>query len=110
MLFMKAKKQSHQDIVKAFRKEANPEIAQHSSRFFKTGKGEYGEGDTFLGIRVPVTRKYAREYREASLDAVRKLLTSKYHEERLLAVIMLADKFKKGDAAGRKRLEKLAGT
>ena len=101
---MKAKKQSHQAIAKAFRKEANPEIARHSSRFFKTGKGEYGEGDMFLGIRVPVTRKYAREYREAPLDAVRKLLTSKYHEERLLAVIMLADKFKRGDAADRKKI------
>jgi 3-methyladenine DNA glycosylase AlkD len=104
---MKAKKKSHQAIVKAFRKEANPEIAQHSSRFFKTGKGEYGEGDMFLGIRVPVTRKYARDYREASLDAVRKLLTSKYHEERLLAVIMLADKFKRGDAADRKKIYEL---
>ena len=94
---LKTKSASHQDIVKAFRKEGNPEIAEHSSRFFKTGKDEYGEGDTFLGIRVPVTRKFAGKYRDASLAVVCKLLTSKFHEERLLAVIMLADKFKRGE-------------
>ena len=104
---MKTKQKTHPNIVEAFRKEANPEIAEHSSRFFKTGKGEYGEGDTFLGIRVPVTRQYAREYRAASLGVVRRLLTSKYHEERLLAVIMLADKFKRGDAADKKKIYEL---
>ena len=90
------KNMTHQEIVKAFRQEANPEIAQHSSRFFKTGKGEYGEGDAFLGIRVPVTRKYARKYRQASLAVVRKLLRSKFHEERLLAVILLRTNLSRG--------------
>jgi len=104
---MQPKSISHQDIVKDFRKEANPEIAAHSSRFFKTGQGEYGEGDKFLGIRVPVTRKYAREYRTAPLGVVRKLLTSKFHEERLLAVVMLADRFERGDAGDRKAIYEL---
>jgi 3-methyladenine DNA glycosylase AlkD len=104
---MQPKSISHQDIVKAFRKEANPQIAAHSSRFFKTGRGEYGEGDVFLGIRVPVTRKYARTFRDAPLAAMRKLLTSKFHEERLLAVIMLADRFKRGDAEARKGIYEL---
>ena len=94
---MKSKTISYRDIVKAFRQEANPKIAAHSSRFFKTGKGEYGEGDRFLGIRVPVTRKYAARYRKASLAVIRKLLKSAFHEERLMAVIMLAAPFKRGD-------------
>jgi len=81
---LKTKPASHQDIVKAFRKEGNPEIAEHSSRFFKTGKDEYGEGDMFLGIRVPATRKFAGKYRDASLGVVCKLLTSKFHEEQFL--------------------------
>ena len=99
---MKTKTVSHKDIVTAFRKEGNPDIAAHSRRFFKTGKGEYGEGDRFLGIRVPVTRKYARQYREASLAVVVRLLTSPYHEERLMAVILLAEKFRKGDPGERR--------
>jgi len=104
---MQPKSISHQDIVKAFRKEASSEIAAHSSRFFKTGKGEYGEGDKFLGIRVPMTRKYARKFRDAPLAVVRKLLTSNFHEERLLAVIMLADRFNRGDAEARKGIYEL---
>jgi 3-methyladenine DNA glycosylase AlkD len=104
---MRTKPISHQAVVEAFRQEADPDIAEHSSRFFKTGKGEYGEGDWFLGIRVPITRIYARQYREAPLSVVRSLLKSKFHEERLLAVIMLADKFKKGDAGDRKTIYEL---
>ena len=101
---MKTKKISHREIVKAFRREANPEIAEHSSRFFKTGKGEYGEGDRFLGIRVPITRKYAAKFKNASLKVVHKLLASKFHEERLLAVIMLTTSFKRGDERERKAI------
>ncbi len=76
---------------------SNPKIAEHSLRFFKTGPGEYGEGDVFLGIRVPVTRKVARKFRELPLEQVLKLLKSKFHEERLLALFMLVALFKKGD-------------
>ena len=67
----------------------NKEIAEHSQRFFKTGKGEYGESDIFLGIRVPVLRKLVNKYRGISLEEVSKLLHSKFHEERLLAVFTL---------------------
>ena len=89
------------DIQAEFRALGDPDIAKHSARFFKTGKGEYGEGDRFLGIRVPVTRKYARRYRSATLRTTLALLKSRYHEERLLAVLMLVDRYERGDAAER---------
>ncbi len=83
---------------------SNPKIAEHSQRFFKTGPGEYGEGDVFLGIRVPVTRKVARKFRELPLGQVLKLVKSKYHEERLLALFMLVALFKKGDGKAKKNI------
>ncbi|MDJ0795176.1 MAG: DNA alkylation repair protein [Woeseiaceae bacterium] len=79
-------------------------IAEHSARFFKTGKGEYGEGDRFLGIRVPVIRKQVRIFRDAPLRSVVALLRSKFHEERLLAVLLLVDKYRRGDAAQKQRI------
>jgi len=91
--------------VKAHMQElSNPEIAEHSLRFFKTGPGEYGEGDVFLGIRVPVTRKVARKFRQLPLEQVLQLLKSKFHEERLLALFMLVAFFKKGDDKEQKNI------
>ena len=69
------------------------DIAAHSMRFFKTGKGEYGAGDRFLGIRVPVLRKQAKRFRDASLAHTTRLLHSSYHEERLCALLMLVDHY-----------------
>ena len=85
------------NIKYEIRKLANKEIAEHSQRFFKTGKGQYGEGDIFLGIRVPVLRKIAKKFRRISLAEVSKLLESKFHEERLLSILMLVNLFKSGD-------------
>ena len=85
------------NIKNEMRKFANKEIAEHSQRFFKTGKGQYGEGDIFLGIRVPVLRKIAKKFRRISLAEVSKLLESKFHEERLLSILMLVNLFKSGD-------------
>jgi len=81
------------ELSKTLRKLANPEYAIHSQRFFKTGKGEYGEGDEFLGVRVPVLRKCAKKYSELSLTEIHKLLKSVYHEERLCALFLLVQKF-----------------
>ena len=85
------------NIKNEMRKLANKEIAEHSQRFFKTGKGQYGEGDIFLGIRASVLRKIAKKFRRISLAEVSKLLESKFHEERLLSILMLVNLFKSGD-------------
>ena len=74
----------------------NPEIAAHSQRFFKTGEGEYAEGDRFLGIRVPELRRCAREYREITAEEAFDLLTSIFHEARLLALFILVAKYATG--------------
>jgi 3-methyladenine DNA glycosylase AlkD len=84
------------DIQEHVRQLGNDEIARHSQRFFKTGKGEYGEGDRFLGIRVPVLRKLAREYKDLTLTDASRLLTSEFHEERLLSLLILVSLFSKG--------------
>lgn len=92
------------DIQDRLRSFASEEKARHLSRFFKTGPGQYGEGDAFLGVMVPQTRRVAREFREAPLAVVRKLLRSKWHEERLLAILLLVHKFEHGDDVQRKKI------
>ena len=87
--------------LKRLRAIANPEDAKFLQRFFRTGPGEYGEGDRFLGIRVPDTRRIAREMRDMPLSQIEKLLHSPYHEARLLAVILLGDAYERGTAAQR---------
>lgn len=73
-----------------------PEKAEFFPRFFKTGKGEYGEGDLFLGVKVPDQRAVAKEYyAKISLPELGSLLSSKYHEHRLTALFMLISKFEK---------------
>ncbi len=78
--------------------------AENSQRFFKTGNGEYGEGDKFLGIRVPVIRKTVKTYKDVSEKTVLTFLRSKYHEERLFAVFLLVDQFKRGTHADKTRI------
>jgi 3-methyladenine DNA glycosylase AlkD len=82
----------------------DPEDAAFLQRFFKTGPGEYGAGDVFLGIRVPATRKVAAEYRDLPPAEVEKLLHAREHEARLLAVIILADQYKRGDDEQRQQI------
>lgn len=85
----------------------DPDIAAHSKRFFKSGKGEYGEGDRFLGIRVPVLRRKAKEFKNTPLPEILRVLTSTFHEERLLALFMLVNKFSKGLPHERKEIYEL---
>jgi 3-methyladenine DNA glycosylase AlkD len=76
----------------------NKKVAEQSQRFFKTGKGEYGEGDRFLGIRVPILRKYAKEYYTIPLEDILELLRSGMHEARLLALLILVRKYSLADS------------
>ncbi len=96
-----------QEVSRILRGLADPAIAKHSQRFFKTGKGEYGEGDKFLGIRVPILRKQAKLYKNLSLTDIKGLMHSPYHEERLCALFMLVEKFSKGNPEERKTIFKL---
>lgn len=89
------------DVVAALKALGDPAIAGHSRRFFKTGKGEYGEGDQFLGIRVPVIRQQVKLFRDMSLSETLVLLRSPLHEVRLFALLMMVQKFSKGDEATR---------
>ena len=75
---------------------ADKKQAEILSRFFKTGPGEYGEGDMFLGIKVPVTRRLAREGQDLHFGDLESLLESPLHEERLLALLILVRQFQKG--------------
>ncbi len=88
----------------ALRALGDEKIAAHSARFFKAGKGEYGEGDCFLGIRVPVIRQQVRRFRDAPERAVLAMLKSRYHEERLFAVLLLVEHYRRGDAVVRQRV------
>jgi 3-methyladenine DNA glycosylase AlkD len=79
------------------RKAASRARAKVSQWFFKTGPGEYGEGDRFLGVNVPALRRLARQYRDLPIGAVRQLLQSPWHEERLLALLILTRQYAAGD-------------
>lgn len=81
------------DIIHDLELAGNPEKARHLSRFFKTGKGEYGEGDLFLGVTVPEQRNIARKYHQASPEILKELITSPWHECRLTALFILVYQF-----------------
>jgi len=85
---------------------SSPDRAEHSLRFFKTGPGQYGEGDRFLGLTVPEMRKIARKYRELSDEAALELLASPWHEERLVALLLLVDGYERGDDDRRKTIHR----
>jgi 3-methyladenine DNA glycosylase AlkD len=80
--------------------------ARFLQRYFRTGPGEYGEGDRFLGIRVPALRRLIREYRGIPLREMETLLRSPWHEARLLALLLMVDAFARADDAGREAIHR----
>jgi 3-methyladenine DNA glycosylase AlkD len=86
-------KSTAEDVKAALRELANPEKAEFFPRFFKTGPGEYGEGDKFIGVVVPDQRKTARRFRDLPFDEVALLLEDEYHECRLTALLILTEKY-----------------
>ena len=91
-------------ILNELQSIGTPEKAAHLQRFFKTGPGQYGEGDVFLGVVVPHTRSIAKANLKIPFTEVRKLLKSKYHEARLCALLILTERFKKASEEDRKEI------
>jgi 3-methyladenine DNA glycosylase AlkD len=90
------------EIRKEIKKQANPKQAVILQRFFKTGKGEYGEGDIFYGIKVPVQRTIAKRFKDLAFEDLKVLISAKVHEERLVAAFILVDQYKRGDEKKKK--------
>ena len=82
----------------------DPNRAKKLSGFFKTGKGQYGEGDLFLGIPVPEQRKVAKKYVDLSLNDIQELLNSKIHEHRFTALVILISKYRKAEKSGKEEV------
>ena len=95
------------DIQRELESLADPGHAAILQRFFKTGPGEYGEGDRFRGLRVPVLRKVAGKYRHLPRAETVSLLQSAFHEDRLLALLILIQRYYSGDADLRGEMHRL---
>jgi len=83
-------------LIKDLHNLSNPVKAEVHQRFFKTGKGEYGEGDVFIGLTMPQMRKINKKYKKLDLKSVQHLLKSKIHEERLVALLIMVSQYEKG--------------
>jgi 3-methyladenine DNA glycosylase AlkD len=88
---------SVEEIIARLEGMGDAEAARVSEGYFRTGLGEYGEGDRFLGIRVPAIRALVREYRGLPLEEIETLMRSEWHEARLLALLLLVDAYSRGD-------------
>lgn len=95
---------SAETVMEELAQAASPKKAAFLPRFFKTGPGEYAEGDQFLGVTVPLQRGIARSHRELPLPELSKLVDSPIHEHRLTGFIILSEQFRKADEETRARL------
>ena len=98
---------SVKEIQKKLKGLGKKEKAKKHQRFFKTGPGEYGEGDVFIGVTVPELRKLAKEYKTIGINEIKQLLKSEIHEERLLSLFLLIHRYSKGDEPEKKRIYEL---
>jgi len=92
------------ELRKKIKSVASPDVANTMRWFFKTGKGEYGEGDTFVGLKVPMQRIITKEFRDLNLNELKVLLNSKVHEERLISLFILVYKFEKGEEREKEKI------
>lgn len=97
-------KQITKTITSELQALSNAEKRETFPKFFKAGKGEYGEGDRFLGVTVPNIRAIAKQYKNISLNEIRELMQSEWHEVRLCALLIMVEKSKKKDEALRQQL------
>lgn len=95
------------ELRRDLRRAIRPGKARGLEWFFKTGPGEYAEGDKFLGVMVPQSRAVAKKYRELSLAEVAELLRSRWHEERLVALFILVEQYRRGDQGRREKIYRL---
>jgi 3-methyladenine DNA glycosylase AlkD len=93
-----------EEVKKEIKKFADPERAKNAQRYFKTGKGQYGYGDVFLGLSVPLQRKIAKKFEGLPLSEIKKLISSKIHEHRFIALIILLSQYQKGTASDKKSI------
>lgn len=96
-----------QRLRRELKKYASPQKARVLRGFFKTGPGQYGEGDRFIGVQVPSARRVAKKFQDANLNDVLRLLRSPIHEERLTALLILVMRFQKGSVEARGRIYKI---
>jgi len=94
----------HKKIKQDLKKLACPKKAETKQRFFKTGKGEYAEGDVFIGVTVPETRKVAKQYKDAPFEDLERLIASEIHEERLCALLILVLNFPRASESVQKQI------
>lgn len=95
-------KEKTKKIKEELQIKSNPEKIKILSNFFKTGKGEYGEGDKFIGLNVPANREVAKRNKDVDMNVISELLESDIHEERLCALLILVEKYKKSDCEKKK--------
>ena len=96
--------QINKTITQELQSLSNAEKREIFPKFFKAGKGQYGEGDRFLGVTVPNIRTIAKRHKEISLEEIRELLESEWHEVRLCALIIMVETSKKKDETLRQKL------
>jgi 3-methyladenine DNA glycosylase AlkD len=95
-----------QDVLKEIKLHRDPLRAKLLSKYFKTGKGQYAEGDIFWGLTVPMSRQIARKYKDLPLKQIQVLLKNKVHEYRLIALLILIDKYKAGQQDEKEKIVK----
>lgn len=94
------------NLIQEFKKDSNPSLAKKYLKFFKTGPGEYGEGDIFIGLSVPKQREIAKKYKNMELKEIQKLIKSPTHEHRMAALMILKMQFEKDSGDKKERIVK----